>query len=106
MDRFLNKSLCNFRKAHSTLHALFRLLQKWQKELDRSGMIGTVLIDFSKAYDWLAHDSIVAKFENYGLSKTSLSLLLDYLTSRQERINPRINPLKTSENHQGKERVH
>ena len=112
MDRFLNKSLCNFRKAHSAQHALFRLLQKWQNELDRSGMIGTALIDLSKAYDWLPHDSIVAKFETYGLNKTSLSLFLDYLTCRQERMNPFvpnlpcIYPLKTSENYQGKERVH
>ena len=36
---FLNQPLCGFRKAHSTQHALFRLLQKWQKELD-SGKLG------------------------------------------------------------------
>ena len=27
-ETFLNKLLCGFRKAHSTQHALFRLLQK------------------------------------------------------------------------------
>ena len=30
MDTFLNKLLCGFRKAHSTKHALFKLLQRWQ----------------------------------------------------------------------------
>ena len=37
MDTFLNKLLCGFRKAHSSQHALFKLLQRWQKELDNSG---------------------------------------------------------------------
>ena len=31
MDTFLNKLLCGFRKAHSTQHALFKLLQWCQK---------------------------------------------------------------------------
>ena len=31
--RFLTYMLCGYRKAHSTQHALFKLLQSWQKEL-------------------------------------------------------------------------
>ena len=86
MDTFLNKLLCGFRKAHSTQHALFKLLQRWWKELDNSGLVGTILMDLSKAYDWLPHNLIIAKFEAYGFSISSLSLLLDYLTSRRERV--------------------
>ena len=86
MDTFLNKLLCEFRKACSTQHALYKLLQRWQKELDNSGLVGTILMDLSKAYDCLPHDLIIAKFEAYGLSKSSLSLLLDYLTSRKQRV--------------------
>ena len=86
MDKFLNKLLCGFRKAHPTQHALFKLLPRWQKELDNSGLVGTILMDLSKAYDCLRHDLIIAKFEAYGLSKSSLSLLLDYLASRKQRV--------------------
>ena len=39
IEHFLNHLLCGFRKAHSTQHALFRLLQKWQKELDSGGLL-------------------------------------------------------------------
>ena len=53
MQIFLNKILCGFRKAHSTQHALFRLLQVWQKELDNSGDVGTILMDLSEAYDYI-----------------------------------------------------
>ena len=66
-ETFVNKLLCGFRKAHSTQHALFRLLQKWQKELDSSGIVGTILMDLSKAYECLPHDLVIAKLEAYGL---------------------------------------
>ena len=49
MNTFLNKLLCGFRKAHSTQHALFKLLQLLLKELDNSGLVGTILRDLSKA---------------------------------------------------------
>ena len=67
IEHFLNQLLCGFRKAHSTQHALFRLLQKWQKEFDSGGFIGTILMDLSKAYDCLPHDLLIAKLEAYGL---------------------------------------
>ena len=82
-ETFLNKLLCGFRKAHSTQHALFRLLQKWQKELDSSGIVGTILMDLSKAYDCLPHDLIIAKLEAYGLDTNSLRFLFDYLSCRK-----------------------
>ena len=82
---FLNKLLWGFCKAHSTQHALFKLLQAWQKELDNSGFIGTILMDLSKAYDCLPHDLLIAKLGAYGLDRSSLRLLMDDLNSRKQR---------------------
>ena len=59
MDTFLNKLLCGFRKAHSTQHVLFKLLQRWQKQFDNFGLVGTILMDLSKTYDCLPHDLII-----------------------------------------------
>ena len=58
---YMKELLCRFRKAHSIQHALFKLLQPWQKELDNSGLIGNILMDLSKAYDCLPHDLLIAK---------------------------------------------
>ena len=82
---FLSQILCGFRKAHSTQHALFRLLQSWQRELDESGYVGTILMDLSKAYDCIPHQLLIAKLEAYGLHKNSLNLLADYLSGRKQR---------------------
>ena len=73
METFLNRLLHGFRKAHSTQHALSKLLQWWQKKLDNSELVGKILMDFSKAFDCLPHDLIIAKFEGYSLSKSRLT---------------------------------
>ena len=83
-ETFLNKLLCGFRKAHSMQHALSRLLQKWQKELDLAGIVGTILMDLSKAYDCLPHDLVIVKLEAYGLDTNSLRFLFDYLSCRKQ----------------------
>ena len=62
------------------------MAEGWQKELDISALVGTVLMALSKTYDCLPHDLLIAKFEAYGLSKSSLNLLLDYLTSHKQRV--------------------
>ena len=81
----LNTLLCGFRKAHSTQHALFKLLYAWQEELYKSGFVGKILMDLSKAYDCLPHDLLVAKFEPYGIDKTGLNLIDNYLPNRKQR---------------------
>ena len=73
LEKYLSTLLCGFRKTHSTQHALFKLLQAWQEELDKSGFVSAMLMDLSKAYDCLPHDLLVAKFEAYGIDKTGLS---------------------------------
>ena len=55
-----SKFLCGFRKRHSCQHALINLLKSWQKSLDEGKIVGTVLMDLSKAYDCLPHDLLVA----------------------------------------------
>ena len=37
LENFLSDLLCRFQKTHSTQHALLRLIQKWQAELDSGG---------------------------------------------------------------------
>ena len=65
----------SYHKAHSKQHALFRLIQSWQKELDESKFIGTILMDLSKAYECLPLDLMVAKPETSSLAKERLQLI-------------------------------
>ena len=74
-----------FGKAHSTQHALFKLLLSWQKELDEKGMVATVLMDLPKAYDCIPHDILIAKLSAYGIDSVALLLISDYLSRRKQR---------------------
>ena len=85
LDKYLNNLLWGFWKAYSSQHALFKLLQAWQEELDKSGFVGTILMDLSKACDTLPHDLLVAKFEAYGIDKNGLNLIDNYLTNRKQK---------------------
>ena len=85
LEKYLNSLLCGFRKAHSSQHALFKLLQAWQEELDKSGFVGTILMDLSKVYDSLPHELLVAKFEAYSIDKNGLNLIHNCLTNRKQR---------------------
>ena len=71
-ESFLNHILCDFTKARSTQHALFKLLRSWQKELDNGGFVGTILMDLSKAYNCIPHELLIAKLKCYGIDNGSL----------------------------------
>ena len=67
MKNVLSELLSGFRKAHLTQHALLRLLQKWQADLDSKCYVETTLMHLSEVYDCLSHDLLIAKLEPYGL---------------------------------------
>ena len=78
--------LCGFRKGHSTQHALFNLIQNWQVSLDNGEIVGTLLMDLSKAYDCIPYELLLAKLEAYGFSENSLNFLYSYLVRREHRV--------------------
>ena len=50
------------------------------------GIVGTCLMNLSKAYDYVNRDLIIAKLEAYGIGKKNLRLLQNYLSQRQQRV--------------------
>ena len=68
-ESFPNKTLCGFRKTHSTQRASFELVTSWQPFLSRGGFVGSIIMDLSKAYDCLKNDLLLAKLQAYGFSK-------------------------------------
>ena len=82
----LSEILCGFREGYSTQHALIRLIEQWRKCLDASGIVGTILMDLSKAYDCLPHDLLIAKLEAYVFEFNSLCLIHSYLDCHHQRV--------------------
>ena len=67
----------------STQHAFSMLLRSWEKEIDEKGMVATVLMDLSKAYDCIPNDLLIAKLNTYGIDGVGLLLISDYLSRRK-----------------------
>ena len=68
-EPFFSDILCGYRKEPGRQHALFELLTSWQTSLNRGEFVGSFLMDFSKAYDCLKHDLLLAKLQAYKLSE-------------------------------------
>ena len=64
----------------------FKLVKELKKRLDISGVVGTVLMDLSKAYDWLSNYLLILKLAAHGLGNTFLALYTGYLTNCLQRI--------------------
>ena len=62
------------------------VLKDYQACVDKSGKVGAILMDLSKAYDCLPHDLLIAKLSAYGIGRKSLRFLYSYLTSRKHRV--------------------
>ena len=86
--KIFSPKLCGFRKCHSTQHAL-NLLKNWQKNLDKSSVLGTVLMELTKAYYCLPHDLLIAKLAAYGFEDSATSVISDYLSKRYQQVKTR-----------------
>ena len=54
--------------------------------MDRDEIVGTILIDLSKAFDSIDHNLLVAKLEAYGVRGNEKEWFLNYLTDRQQSV--------------------
>ena len=86
-NKILSPKLCKFRKGHSSQHALLTLLKNLQKCLDKSGVAGTVLMDFIKAYDCLHHGLHLEKLSAYSFDESCrLVLTANFLLNRYHHV--------------------
>ena len=78
--------LHNNRKDYNSQHGLLGLLEKCRCSLDTNGFAGAILMDLSKAFDFINHELLSAKLEAYGFSRSALKLVHDYLFNRKQRV--------------------
>ena len=55
-------------------YCTFKLLQSWQRELDKSGFVRAKLMNLSKAYDCSPRQFLIAKFRSIWYKKRSVIL--------------------------------
>ena len=57
-----------------------------KKSLDKRIICGALLTDFSKVFDCLLHDLLIAKLHAYGFKTHSLRMTHSFLVGRKQRV--------------------
>lgn len=58
----------------------------WLWEMDKGNIIGTVLLDFSAAFDLIDHKILLKKLECYGFSEAAVQFFNNYLCDRKQLV--------------------
>ena len=62
------------------------MLEMWKNILDKGGYVSAAFMDFSKAFDTLNYNLLIAKLGAYGSERDSVSFMKSYLNDRQQRV--------------------
>ena len=65
---------------------LLHLIEDWKGALDKNSVVGTVIMDLSKAFHLIPHDLFLAKLSAYGISTHSSNLPKSYLSNHEQRV--------------------
>ena len=80
-----SKYQCGFRLGYETQNCLLVMIEKLRKVRDKKGIFAAVLTDFSKGFDCISRNLLIAKLSAYGFDRKSLMIILAYLKSRKQR---------------------
>ena len=61
------------------------MLEKWKNIVDKRKCFGALLKDWSKAFDCLSHELLIAKLHAYGFELSAIKLIQSYLSNRKQR---------------------
>ena len=86
VNKIISKHITAYRKGHSCQHVLLKLTEEWRKYIDQNKIVGSLLMDLSKAFDCLPHELLIAKLEAYGFDKSTLHIFYSYLKNRKQSV--------------------
>ena len=59
------------------------MFEKWKKVLDNGGSFSALLVNLSKAFDYIVHDLLLGKLSSYGFGYNSLKLINSFVSRRK-----------------------
>ena len=82
----IHKSQSGFRPGHSTETALLLMTENWLKAINEGKIVGSVMVDFRKAFDLVDHELLLRKLELYKCSTNFIKLMKSYLDNRSQAV--------------------
>ena len=75
-----------FREKHSCESQLIMTVESIQRYLNRNKQEDVLVLDFSKAFDTVAHQRLLLKLNHYGIRDKTLGWIRTWLTNRKQRV--------------------
>src|SRR2546425_5342227 len=75
-----------FRKKSSCEMALLSATDKWMKQIDADVVVGTLLIDLTKAFDSVPHQQLLSELSAINCGLQSVAWFQSYLADRFQRV--------------------
>ena len=74
-----------FREKHSCESQLILTVESIQRYLNRNKQVDVLVLDFSKAFDTVAHQRLLHKLNHYGIRDKTLGRIRTWLTNKKQR---------------------
>ncbi|MCU7800226.1 MAG: hypothetical protein KZQ70_08805 [gamma proteobacterium symbiont of Lucinoma myriamae] len=91
--QLLQQRQSGFRPGHSTESALVLMIDTWLKAIDEGKLVGSVMVDFRKAFDLVDHRILLKKLSLYKCNEKCLAWFESYLTNRNQLVS--VNGMKS-----------
>ena len=75
-----------FRRHHSCQTSLTKMIDNWFTAMNSNEIVGTVLLDLSKAFDLVNHQILKQKLAAYKFSQSSQNWFNSYLSNRSQQV--------------------
>ncbi len=75
-----------FRSKHSCESQLIQTVHDLAEGLNNRIQTDVVIMDFSKAFDKVAHNKLLLKIQHYGICCSTYKWIQSFLTERQQRV--------------------
>ena len=85
-QKYFSNKLSAYRKGMGCEHVIINVIEDWKLALDKNKIVGSLLMDLSKAFDCLPHRLLIAKLSAYGFSLKACQLMASYLANRKQRV--------------------
>ena len=86
VNNLLSRCQYGYRRMRSTDLAATLLLDSFRKEVDKGNLAGVVFMDLSKAFDTIAHSTLLGKLTTYGINNKELDWFTSYLFNRTQQV--------------------
>ena len=86
LRHILSRNQHAYLSGRSTTTNLVEYVSRLQNNLEQGVQVDAIYTDFSKAFDVIPHDLLLAKLSNFGIGSRITDWLSSYLSGRQQRV--------------------